>query len=163
MKTRRWVGCALAAALMVAGAAAQAQHQGFGQGGPRGEQRGDGGYASRDMGPPGQSRGAYRHPSQRDYRHGYRPGSPRHAGPRYAPPPPPRYGYSHGYPSPRVGVYPGGYLPPAYRHRYYVVDQWRGYPRLTPPPRGYHWVQIGGDFALVAIASGIIASIIMAN
>lgn len=160
MKTRRWTAWALAAALAVTGAAAQAQYPGHG--GPRGG--GDGPHGSRDFGPPGSPRGDARYSSQRDYRHGYRPGGPRHHAPlRYAPPPPPRYGYSHGYPGPRVGIYPGGYLPPAYRHRYYVVDQWRGYPRLTPPPRGYHWVQIGGDFALVAIASGIIASIIMAN
>ncbi|MES1163856.1 MAG: RcnB family protein, partial [Rhizobacter sp.] len=27
--------------------------------------------------------------------------------------------------------------------------------------RGYHWVQTGGDYVLVAIATGIIASILL--
>src|SRR5512142_1792374 len=33
----------------------------------------------------------------------------------------------------------GDRLPPEYRHRNYVIDDWRGY-HLRPPPRGYHWV-----------------------
>lgn len=56
--------------------------------------------------------------------------------------------------------YRGGYLPPQYRSRQYVVDDWRGH-RLSAPPRGYHWVQTGGDYVLVAIATGIIASILL--
>ncbi len=56
--------------------------------------------------------------------------------------------------------YRGGYLPPEYRGRQYVVDDWRGH-RLSAPPRGYHWVQSGGDYILVAIATGIIASILL--
>lgn len=53
----------------------------------------------------------------------------------------------------------GGRLPGDYRDRQYVVDDWRGY-NLQPPPRGYHWVGVGGDYMLVAITSGIIAQII---
>lgn len=55
---------------------------------------------------------------------------------------------------------PGGRLPPAYRSRHYVVDDWRAH-RLTPPPRGYHWVQVGADYVLVAIATGIILQMIL--
>ena len=55
--------------------------------------------------------------------------------------------------------YRGDRLPPEYRSRQYVVDDWRGH-RLSAPPRGYQWVQSGGDYLLVAIASGVIASIV---
>ncbi|NML94758.1 RcnB family protein [Novosphingobium olei] len=45
---------------------------------------------------------------------------------------------------------------------YRVVD-YRQYRRLGPPPRGYHWVRSGNDALLVAISSGIIASVIANN
>lgn len=54
----------------------------------------------------------------------------------------------------------GDRLPPPYRSRYYVVDDWRGH-RLSRPPRGYQWVQVGPDYALIAIATGIISSLIL--
>ena len=54
----------------------------------------------------------------------------------------------------------GDRLPSEYRTRQYVVDDWRGH-RLSAPPRGYQWVQAGGDYVLVAIATGIIASILL--
>ena len=58
--------------------------------------------------------------------------------------------------------YQGGRLPPEYRGRQYVVEDWRGH-RLSPPPRGYHWVQTGGDYVLVAIATGIILQLLLNN
>jgi Ni/Co efflux regulator RcnB len=63
---------------------------------------------------------------------------------------------------PDRSFYPGGRLPPPYRHRHYVVDDWRGH-RLPPPPRGYYWVQAGADYVLVAIATGIILQILLSN
>lgn len=54
----------------------------------------------------------------------------------------------------------GGRLPPEYRHRQYVVDDWRGH-HLSAPPRGYHWVQTGGDYVLVAIATGVILQLLL--
>jgi Ni/Co efflux regulator RcnB len=54
----------------------------------------------------------------------------------------------------------GGRLPAEYRHTQYVVDDWRGH-NLTAPPRGYHWVQTGGDYVLVAIATGIILQLLL--
>lgn len=51
-------------------------------------------------------------------------------------------------------------VPPQYRGPQYVVQDWRGH-RLSTPPRGYHWVQYGGDYMLVAIASGVIAQLIL--
>ena len=56
--------------------------------------------------------------------------------------------------------YRGGYLPREYRSRQYVVDDWRGH-HLRQPPRGYHWVQTGGDYVLAAIATGVITAIIL--
>ncbi|WP_088284390.1 RcnB family protein [Ideonella sp. A 288] len=58
--------------------------------------------------------------------------------------------------------YRGGRLPPQYNNRYYVVDDWRGH-RLNAPPRGYHWVQAGGDYLLVAITTGIILELLLSN
>ena len=56
----------------------------------------------------------------------------------------------------------GDRLPVEYRSRQYVVDDWRGH-RLSAPPRGYHWVQTGGDYVLVAIASGVILQLLLNN
>lgn len=56
----------------------------------------------------------------------------------------------------------GERLPTQYRSRQYVVEDWRGH-RLSAPPRGYHWVQTGGDYVLVAIATGIILQLMLNN
>jgi Ni/Co efflux regulator RcnB len=61
---------------------------------------------------------------------------------------------------PRHDLRRGGRLPNQYRNRQYVVDDWRGH-RLRQPPRGYHWVQTGGDYVLAAIATGVIADLII--
>lgn len=58
--------------------------------------------------------------------------------------------------------YRGQRLPVEYRHRNYVVDDWRGH-HLSAPPRGYHWVQTGGDYVLVAIATGIILQLLLSQ
>ncbi|MFT4241287.1 MAG: RcnB family protein [Acidovorax sp.] len=58
--------------------------------------------------------------------------------------------------------YRGGRVPPQYRTRHYVVNDWRAH-HLSPPPRGYYWVQNGSDYLLVAIATGVIAQLILAN
>ena len=56
----------------------------------------------------------------------------------------------------------GDRLPVQYRHRNYVVDDWREH-RLSAPPRGYHWVQVGADYVLVAIATGVILQLLLNN
>jgi len=61
---------------------------------------------------------------------------------------------------PNHSWYRGDGMPPEYRTRHYVVDDWRGH-HLYAPPRGYQWVQSGGDYLLVAVATGIIASILL--
>ena len=106
---------------------------------------------------------------------------PAQAGPQYkhpAPPPPPmaRPGVQPQHPGqpqgmrpgqpPRMGVGPqhnwvqGSRVPPQYRSNHYVVNDWRGH-GLNRPPRGQQWVQYGGDYLLVAIATGVITQLIM--
>jgi Ni/Co efflux regulator RcnB len=54
----------------------------------------------------------------------------------------------------------GNRLPERYRTHQYVVNNYREH-HLRPPPRGYHWVQTGGDYVLAAIATGVIADLII--
>ncbi len=56
----------------------------------------------------------------------------------------------------------GDRLPPQYHNRQYVVDDWRGH-HLREPPRGYHWVQSGSDYVLVAIATGVILNLMLSH
>ena len=51
----------------------------------------------------------------------------------------------------------GRYVPPAYRG-YYVQDP--GYYGLRAPPRGQRWVYADGNFVLMAVATGLIASVV---
>lgn len=51
-------------------------------------------------------------------------------------------------------------VPPQYRSQQYVVHDWRGH-HLSAPPRGYQWVQYGGDYMMVAIASGVITQLVI--
>ena len=53
----------------------------------------------------------------------------------------------------------GGYVPPEYRMRAYEVDYREHH--LRRPPYGQRWVQVGADYVLIAIASGVIADIIL--
>ena len=79
----------------------------------------------------------------------------------YGPPPAAYYGrpgFSVGFHQWRRGEY----LPSYYRQHYAVVD-WR-YHHLRQPPRGYHYVRDDrGNVILAAIATGLIASIILNN
>lgn len=54
----------------------------------------------------------------------------------------------------------GDRLPSRYRNHQYVVNNYREH-HLRPPPRGYHWVQTGSDYVLAAIATGLIADLII--
>lgn len=57
------------------------------------------------------------------------------------------------------GWHRGGHIPAEYRDHVYVVNDWRAH-RLAPPPRGYEWVQVGPDYVLVAVRTGVIAQIV---
>lgn len=106
---------------------------------------------------------------QRDgprYEQQHRPGhaQPRPPQMRPQPGPPP---HAHGQrpwrgAGPDHRWYRGDRLPPMYRSHHYVVNNWRVH-HLSPPPRGYHWVQYGADYLLVAIATGVIAQIILSQ
>ena len=96
----------------------------------------------------------YRHERRHDRRHDRR--DRRDVRVVYAPPPrvvvrhrgPPPWARGHHYRH-------AGYAPT------YVVHDYGPY-GLRPPPRGYHWRRSdAGDFLLVAIATGIIADVIM--
>ena len=63
---------------------------------------------------------------------------------------------------PRHDMRRGGRISNEYRGNQYVVNDWRGH-HLSAPPRGSHWVQTGGDYVLVAVATGIIAQILLSN
>jgi Ni/Co efflux regulator RcnB len=68
-------------------------------------------------------------------------------------------GYGNGY---RMQMRRGERLSHDYG-RYYVVNDWRGHRGLYAPQRGYQWVQVDNDYALVAIATGIIANVLLNN
>ena len=84
-----------------------------------------------------------RHDNRRDDHRGHDRRDERGAGPNHA-------------------FHRGDRLPPEYRNRQYVVNNWREH-RLSPPPRGYQWVQTGGDYVLVAIGTGIILQLLLGN
>ena len=54
----------------------------------------------------------------------------------------------------------GEYLTNQYRDRRYVVSDWRSR-NLYQPQYGYQWVQAGNDYAMVAIATGLIAAVML--
>lgn len=111
--------------------------------------RGPDGY-----GPPGQrrqwerERDHRRAEDRRDYRHDHRPP------PRVVVAPDRGRGVG-----PRHDWYRGGYVAAPYRGYSYVVGDWRNH-RLYAPPRGYQWIQYGGDYLLIAIGTGLIANIV---
>lgn len=51
-------------------------------------------------------------------------------------------------------------LPPLFLHPSYGVVDHRLH-RLPPPPRGHRWVQVGPDYVLIAIGSGLIVQIVL--
>ena len=63
---------------------------------------------------------------------------------------------------PRHDVRRGQRLSQEYRTNRYVVSDWRER-RLSAPPRGHHWVSAGNDYVLAAIATGIIAQVLLSN
>ncbi len=54
----------------------------------------------------------------------------------------------------------GDRIPDAYRDNRYEVRDWRGH-HLHEPPAGYHWVQVNGDYVLAAVATGVIADVLL--
>lgn len=108
-----------------------------------------------------------RRDDRRDDRRGWRSGdrNPQYNQPRYVQQQPryeaPRYAYQQ--PSYRAShrFYRGGYLPHQYRQQVYYVNNWNAYQGLYAPPYGYQWMNVDGDFLLVALATGLIANALL--
>ena len=73
----------------------------------------------------------------------------------------PRYVYQQ--PNYRAAhrFYRGGYLPYEYRQHGYYVSDWHTHPGLYAPPYGHQWVNVDGEFLLVALATGLIANALL--
>jgi Ni/Co efflux regulator RcnB len=69
-----------------------------------------------------------------------------------------RYDHAPHYASNQAYFHRGGYLPRAYWQPTYYVNDWQAYPGLYAPPYGYQWMNIDGNFLLVALANGLIAN-----
>lgn len=132
---------AAALAMCMAAGSAFAQDRRFdGRPGPGGDGR-DGRFEQRGpQGDRGDHRGGPGYRGNQDFRDG-------------------RQFDRRGFPQPHAEWRRGGRVPPEYRGRNYVVNDYRAY-RLQAPPRGYQWVGVGGDYVLAAIATGLIAQII---
>jgi len=63
---------------------------------------------------------------------------------------------------PRHDLRRGHRLGQEYRDSRYVVTDWRAR-HLSAPPRGHHWVRAGNDYVLAAIATGLIAQVLLSN
>jgi Ni/Co efflux regulator RcnB len=50
----------------------------------------------------------------------------------------------------------GQRVPRDWSNRQYAIENWRAH-RLFAPPPGYAWYQIGADYALVDVRTGVIA------
>lgn len=78
--------------------------------------------------------------------------------------PPTYYGYGYNGYSPAPLVFQqGDFLPPEFRQQQFVVLdwEWRG---LSAPPYGYQWMLLGPDnYALVALSTGQIVSLVAAR
>lgn len=56
----------------------------------------------------------------------------------------------------------GQRLDARYRGNGYYVSDWRRH-GLRAPPRGYRWVRVDDQYILAAVATGLIASVILAS
>jgi Ni/Co efflux regulator RcnB len=63
---------------------------------------------------------------------------------------------------PRHAYHRGDRLPREEHRQQYVVNDWRAR-HLRQPPKGEHWVRSGDDYVLAAIATGVIADIVLNN
>lgn len=57
---------------------------------------------------------------------------------------------------------PGGRYPHQYYQNRYWVNDWHRYGLGSPPP-GHRWANINGNYVLIAVATGVITSLILNN
>lgn len=114
----------------------------------RGHDRGDRGHYSHRQN---------RHADKHHHKHKHHHARDRRNESRWHAGPPPR---AHHAPPRAMRWERGGRLPARYRHERYVVRDWHDR-RFHRPPRGYHWVNVGSDYLLVGIATGVILQTIL--
>ena len=61
---------------------------------------------------------------------------------------------------PNHSYHKGDRLPAAEHTKQYEVTDWRTR-NLREPPAGHHWVRSGNDYVLAAVATGVIADIVL--
>ena len=149
IKSKSMAVAAAALAMCMAAGSAFAQDRDHDRGHDRGDDRGNGRYEQqhRQFDRHDNRRGDRSDRGDRYSREDYRAG---------------RHFDRRGYPQPHTEWRRGGRVPHEYRGRNYVVNDYRAY-QLQAPPRGYQWVGVGGDYVLAAIATGLIAQIIVGN
>ena len=79
--------------------------------------------------------------------------------------PPPHAGHGHGPKGPPPGQVKkhwkrGEVLPPDYRGAY--VEDYRRYGLYAPPP-GHQWRRVDDEYVLIAVATGVIASVLLGD
>lgn len=126
-------------------------------GGDHGD-RGRHGWDDRGRG-PGPAPARHHRDDRRHYQSGYREGyRDARRNDFRAPPPPPHLVHRAGPPH---GWARGHDYRRAYRGPVYVVNDYRRYD-LRRPPRGHHWIRDDrGNMLMVAVATGIIADLIL--
>ena len=63
---------------------------------------------------------------------------------------------------PQHSWHKGDRIPDNYRDKRYEVSDWKAH-NLRQPPSGYHWVNVNGDYVLAAVATGVIADLLLNN
>ena len=161
MKTSAIVCAVLAGSFGFSSIAVARDHRedGRGERGQRSEQRQDR-QERREFRQERREERAVRQDRQEDraYRQGYRAGVQQ---PQYQYQQP-SYGYSQpAYRSHAPRFYRGGYLPHQYRSHAYYVNDWHSHSHLYAPPYGHQWVNVDGEFLLIALATGLIANALL--
>ena len=162
----RRLGLVLAAGIVLAAPAAapadpngRHDHQNGGQNNGQGRGGGNQGWGRGQGGPPAWNRGGGpggfpSRPSAWDQHryNGYWVGGRWYFGPPQRP--------AYEAPGFRPGFTPwrrGAYLPPEYQT--FELDEYWNY-HLRRPPLGYHWVQVGDEYLLVSVSTGLIFDVV---
>lgn len=119
----------------------------------------------RNDGPRHEQRHGDRHDDRRADRHGYRHVE-RHTyyqAPRYVHRDVRIVHRDNGYRAYGPRWQRGHYLPREYRSQRHMVVNHHYHPQLYQAPRGHQWMQVNGEFLLVAVATGLIAHAIFSN
>jgi Ni/Co efflux regulator RcnB len=148
--------CAVLAGTLGFGSLASAQDWGDRRGGDRAEQRHEQRHERRDQGGRRDHDGRHDQHGRRDSWRG-----DHHQQPRFVAQPNHRWNHDQQAWRGQPRFSRGAYLPYQYRNRAYYVNDWRAYNGLYAPPHGQQWVNVDGQFLLVALTSGLIANALL--